>query len=49
MVVAVAVAVVAMIMAASVMPGTGFLLGVTCSQGLPWFDTTVLAILRKHI
>lgn len=49
MVVAEAAGVVAMIMAASLMPGTGFLLGVTCFRGLPWLDTTVLAILRKHI
>lgn len=49
MVVAVAVAEVVMFMAASVMPGTLFVLGVMCSPGLRWFDTTVFAILRKYI
>lgn len=49
MVVAVAAALVVLFMAASVMPGTLFMLGVMCSSGLHWFDTTVIAILRKYI
>lgn len=46
MVVAVAAALVVLFMAASVMPGTLFMLGVMCSSGLHWFDTTVVAIRR---
>lgn len=46
MVVAVAAAVVLMFMAASVMPGILFMLGVVCSPGLHWFDTTVFATRR---
>lgn len=49
LVVAVAAAVVVIFMAASVLPGTLFMLGAMCSPGLHWFDTTVLARLREYI